>query len=73
MLDVRLPDMLGWDVCGHLKTDPVTAHIPVVVLTAAATVSLPMDAAKAGCAACLVKPCYPDQLIASIRSVLATA
>jgi hypothetical protein len=32
-------------------------------LTAAATVSLPMDAAKAGCAACLVKPCYPDQLI----------
>ena len=73
VLDVRLPDMLGWDVCGRLKTDPVTDHIPVVVLTAAASVSLPMDAAKAGCAAYLLKPCYPDQLIASIRNVLATA
>jgi CheY-like chemotaxis protein len=73
VLDVRLPDMTGWDVCAALKTDPRTEHIPVVVLTAAASVTLPMDAAKAGCAAYLLKPCYPDQLISSIRSILATA
>ena len=72
VLDLRLPDMPGWDVCGRLKTDPLTDQIPVVVLTAAATATLPMEAARAGCATYLVKPCYPDQLIASIRSVLAT-
>ncbi len=73
VLDVRLPDMTGWDVCAALKTDPRTEHIPVIVLTAAATATLAMDAANAGCAAYLLKPCYPDQLTASIRSVLATA
>ena len=73
VLDVRLPDMPGWDVCGALKTDPRTADIPVIVLTAFASATLAMDAANAGCAAHLLKPCYPDQLIAAIRDVLATA
>jgi len=73
VLDVRLPDMPGWDVCAALKTDPRTADIPVIVLTAFASATLAMDAANAGCAAHLLKPCYPDQLIAAIRDVLATA
>jgi CheY-like chemotaxis protein len=72
VLDVRLPDIPGWDVCSTLKGDPRTSHIPVIVLTALATPTLPTDADRAGCAAHLLKPCYPDQLIASIRSVLAT-
>ena len=72
VLDVRLPDMSGWDVCRMLKTDPRTDHIPVIVLTAAATPTLATDAANAGCAAWLLKPCYPDQLALSIRNVLAT-
>ena len=73
VLDVRLPDMSGWDVCKVLKTDPSTGNIPVIVLTAAATSTLADDAANAGCAAYLLKPCYPDQLAVSIRNVLATA
>ena len=73
VLDVRLPDMTGWDVCRVLKADPRTEHIPVIVLTAAATPTLATDAANAGCAAYLLKPCYPDQLAISIRNVLATA
>jgi CheY-like chemotaxis protein len=73
VLDVRLPDMSGWEVCTVLKADPSTRNIPVIVLTAAATTTLAADAANAGCAACLLKPCYPDQLAVSIRTVLATA
>jgi CheY-like chemotaxis protein len=73
VLDVRLPDMTGWEVCKVLKTDPSTGNIPVIVLTAAATATLAADAANAGCAAYLLKPCYPDQLAVSIRNVLATA
>jgi CheY-like chemotaxis protein len=73
VLDVRLPDMSGWEVCKVLKTDPSTGNIPVIVLTAAATTTLAADAANAGCAAYLLKPCYPDQLAVSIRNVLATA
>ena len=72
VLDVRLPDMSGWEVCAVLKADPNTDDIPVIVLTATATATLAADAANAGCAAVLVKPCYPDHLAASIRNVLAT-
>ena len=72
VLDVRLPDMNGWDVCASLKADARTERVPVIVLTAAVTATLATDAANAGCAAYLLKPCYPDQLVTVIRNVLAT-
>jgi adenylate cyclase len=34
LLDVTMPDMDGYEVCGQLKADPETASIPVVFLTA---------------------------------------
>lgn len=71
VLDVRLPDLSGWDVCGVLKTDPQTEHIPIVILTAAASSTLGEQAAAARCAAFLLKPCFPDQLIRTIREVIA--
>jgi len=33
MLDVFLPDMLGWTVLSQLKQEPSTRHIPVQILT----------------------------------------
>jgi CheY-like chemotaxis protein len=32
-LDIFLPDMLGWTVLNQLKSDPVTRHIPVQIVT----------------------------------------
>ena len=71
VLDLRLPDMSGWDVCEVLKRDPLTAAIPVIILTAAVSPNLAEQAADAGCAAHLLKPCYPDDLIQAVRQVLA--
>jgi CheY-like chemotaxis protein len=72
VLDLRLPDMSGWDVCAALKADPATARIPIIVLTAAAVSTLPEQAAAAGCAAYLLKPCFPDQLARVVRQVIAS-
>jgi CheY-like chemotaxis protein len=33
MLDIFLPDMLGWTVLNNLKLDPATRHIPVQILS----------------------------------------
>ena len=32
-LDIFLPDMLGWTVLNRLKSDPLTRHIPVQIIT----------------------------------------
>ena len=34
VLDIRLPKMHGWDVLAHLREDPRTADLPVLVVTA---------------------------------------
>jgi len=35
ILDVRLPDISGWDILQALKLDPKTSEIPVLVCSAA--------------------------------------
>jgi CheY-like chemotaxis protein len=70
VLDVRLPDITGWEVCRALKAGRSTADIPIVILTAAVSATLPREAEEAGCAAYLLKPCYPDELARAIRAVL---
>lgn len=73
VLDLRLPDMSGWDVCAVLKREHATAHIPIVILTAAASATLGEQAAQHGCAAHLVKPCFPEDLTQVVRQILAAA
>lgn len=34
VMDVRMPDVDGYTLCKQVKTDPRTAHIPVIMITA---------------------------------------
>lgn len=73
VLDVRLPDMSGWDVCKALSSDASTAQIPIIILTADASTSIGDLASEHGCAAHLLKPCYPEDLTRTVRRILAAA
>jgi CheY-like chemotaxis protein len=70
VLDVRLPDMTGWEVCAVLKADPRTEHVPIIILTAAAAPDLAEQTVAAGCAAYLLKPCFPDELTRCVRDMI---
>ena len=48
VLDVNLPTMDGYQVCKRLKRDPNTAHIPVVMLTSAASASATVQGLDVG-------------------------
>src|SRR5690242_4133521 len=37
ILDVKLPDISGYEVCRKIKSDPATAAIPVLQISAAFT------------------------------------
>jgi CheY-like chemotaxis protein len=63
LLDVALPDRDGFWVCSQLKSNPETAHIVVVMLTA---MGLPTDrdqAVAVGADGYIVKPFSPRALL----------
>lgn len=58
LLDINLPDMDGYEVLRRLKSEPVTADIPVVALTANAMVGDAATARRAGFDGYITKPIH---------------
>ena len=66
VLDIGLPGMDGWELMAAVKDDPVTAGVPVVV------VSVLDERARglaSGAASYLVKPVSRDELLSALRQV----
>ena len=71
LLDVKLPDIDGFEVSRQLKADPVTASIPVLQMTATYGSNENWAAAlDAGADAYLTHPAEPIVLVATIRALL---
>ncbi len=60
VLDVMMPDLNGWQILHQLKTNPATASIPVIMLTAT---SEPTTGFVLGADEYLIKPFEPDVLL----------
>jgi signal transduction histidine kinase/DNA-binding response OmpR family regulator len=63
VLDIRLPDMDGWEVLTALKADPTTAAIPVVVVS---ILDERGTGFALGAAEYLVKPVSRDDVLAAL-------
>jgi two-component system, NtrC family, sensor kinase len=71
ILDMRLPDMPGYEVCRRIKQDPLTSEIPVLQVSAYVGEQGKAAAQNAGADAFLVHPLYPDVLVDVVKSLLA--
>jgi diguanylate cyclase (GGDEF)-like protein len=68
LLDVEMPIMNGYDVCEQLKSEPTTASIPVIFVTAMQTEEDEEKALMLGAVDFLTKPVRPAILIARIKT-----
>jgi two-component system, cell cycle response regulator len=70
LLDIMMPEMDGFEVCERLKSNPRTAHIPVVMVTALDQPSDRVRGLKAGADDFLTKPVNDLQLISRVKSLV---
>jgi two-component system cell cycle response regulator len=70
LLDFRLPDLNGQEVCRALRADPVTRDIPVILFSASTDRDLRLQALQAGADDFLAKPLDDSYLLGRIRSLL---
>jgi CheY-like chemotaxis protein len=70
VIDLRLPDMDGWDLCARLKAGPNREEIRIIVLTPDVSKTCASDGARAGCNAWLTHATAGHDLIRTIRHVL---
>jgi signal transduction histidine kinase len=67
LLDVRMPDMDGFEVCRRLKADPATAAVPVIFMTAMDDTAHKLEGFRLGAVDYITKPIQREELLARIR------
>jgi DNA-binding response OmpR family regulator len=65
LLDIRLTDGYGHLLCSQLKSNPTTAHIPVILVSGAS--NLEKIAEESGADSFLSKPFNMDDLIKLVK------
>ena len=73
IMDVKMPDMDGFTVLETLKRDENLRTVPVVILTADVAAHVRRRAAEGGSAEFVPKPCLPNELLAIVRRLIASA
>ena len=70
ILDVMMPDMDGYTLCQHFRQTPVTARIPIIILTALSGVDDKIKAFDSDADDFLGKPFEPQELRARVKVLL---
>ncbi len=70
ILDVRMPQMTGYEARRRIKADLATKDIPVIFLSAKGQESEIREGFEAGAYEYLLKPFGPDELAKRIRELL---
>jgi DNA-binding response OmpR family regulator len=70
ILDVMLPDLDGYEVCKRIRSDPATAQVPIIMLTAKGDETARVVGLELGADDYVTKPFSPKELLARLRALL---
>lgn len=70
--DVMMPNVDGLELCGSLKNNLSTSHIPIILLTAKSAVENKIEGLQIGADDYLAKPFNFDLLVARINNLIDT-
>ena len=74
LTDLHIPGIDGYELTRRLKSDARTRDIPVLAVTGYGPFTRdPSRADRAGCDAILPKPCERDDLVTTLRALIAEA
>jgi diguanylate cyclase (GGDEF)-like protein/PAS domain S-box-containing protein len=71
LLDIKMPDVSGYDVCQQLKADAQTQDIPIIFISALHEPFDKVKAFKVGGVDYITKPFHIDEILARIQNQLA--
>ncbi len=70
LMDVRMPQMTGYEACKKLKDDPDTNDIPIVFLSAKGQDTEIKRGIELGAEEYILKPFSPDELYRRVVNIL---
>jgi DNA-binding response OmpR family regulator len=70
VLDLMLPELNGLDICRALRKDPVTASIPIIMLTGMRSELSRLAGLESGVNLFLTKPYSPEELVSKVEEML---
>lgn len=70
LTDVMMPEMSGTELCEAIKTDPVLAGVPVMLVTSKAEREMKIHGLELGADDYVTKPFHPRELVARARSLV---
>lgn len=73
LLDVMMPDMDGIEVTRQLRSNPITASIPILMFTAKTQMGDKVAGFEVGADDYLTKPTHPTELQSHVKALLARA
>ncbi len=73
LLDVRMPEMDGFEVCRRLKSHPQTRSVPVIFVTALSEINEKVDGFRLGAVDFITKPYQREELLVRVRTHLEMA
>jgi PAS domain S-box-containing protein len=68
LLDVMMPDIVGFEVCRRLRADPLLAEVPIIMITALNDLDSRLQGIEAGADDFIAKPFNQAELQARVRT-----